>query len=94
MKYVFFRIFTENGTAYSPQDFTHLDETGQFNPGVGVGATVSFSIPISDDFVAENTESFYVQLVEVDSALKVTSPNQSTVFIQDNDGEYSKHDKT
>lgn len=82
-----FRIFTENGTAYSPRDFTHLDQIGGFNPGVGNGAKVSFSIVISDDVVVENTESFFVQLAEINSALQIVNPNRSTVFIQDNDGE-------
>ncbi|CAB3981091.1 tandem-95 repeat, partial [Paramuricea clavata] len=80
-----FRIFTENGTAYSPRDFTHLDQIGVFNPGVGNDAKVSFSIVISNDVVVENTESFFVQLAEINSALQIVNPNRSTVFIQDND---------
>ena len=91
--YIFLRIFTENGTAFSSRDFTHVNQIGQFNPGAGNGATVSFSIPISDDVVVENTESFYVQLAKVDSALQVVNPNRSTVLIQDNDGECSTRDK-
>ncbi len=63
-----------------------MDQIGTFNPGVGAGSTVSFSIPISDDVVVENTESFFVQLAQVDSVLQVVNPNRSTVFIQDNDG--------
>ena len=66
-----------------------MDQIGQFNPGAGNGATISFSISISDDIVVENTESFYVQLVELDSALQVINPNRSTVLIQDNDGKCS-----
>ena len=63
-----------------------MDQIGTFNPGVGAGSTVLFSIPISDDVVVENTESFFVQLAQVDSVLQVVNPNRSTVFIQDNDG--------
>jgi hypothetical protein len=65
-----------------------LNQIGKFDPGDGDGATVSFTIPISDDVVVENTESFYVQLVELNPALRVINPNRSTVFIQDNDGEF------
>ena len=36
--------------------------------------------------MVENTESFYVQLVELEPALQVINPNRSTVSIQDNDG--------
>lgn len=83
-----FRIFTENGTAYSPRDFTHLDRTGIFSPGASDGAKLAFSVVISDDEVVENTESFYVQLAEIDPALQVINPNRSTVLIQDNDGKW------
>ena len=81
------RIFTANGTAYSPRDFTHIDQTGSFSSGVGDGATVSFSIPINDDNVVENSETFHVQLAQIDPALLVVNPNRSNVLIQDNDGE-------
>ena len=63
-----------------------MDQIGTFNPGVGAGSKVSFSIPISNDVVVENTESFFAQLAQVDPALQVVNPNRSTVFIQDNDG--------
>ena len=63
-----------------------MDQTGVFNPGAENGAKLPFSVVISDDAVVENTESFYVQLVELEPALQVINPNRSTVFIQDNDG--------
>ncbi|XP_028399458.1 uncharacterized protein LOC114522881 [Dendronephthya gigantea] len=80
-----FSISTKNGSALSPRDFTHLEQVGRFSAGLGNGATLSISIDISDDVVVENTEDFYVQLAEIDSALQVANPNRSIVYIQDND---------
>ena len=81
-----FRVITENGTAFYPNDFAYLDSTFSFPEGSVNGATVKVNIDILEDLFVENNETFYLKLVEADNALQVTSPSRSEVTINDNDG--------
>ena len=50
-------------------------------------ASVSIPIDFADDIV-ENTETFTVILSSSDSGVTVTAPSDTTINVEDNDGEW------
>ena len=50
-------------------------------------ANVSIPIDFADDIV-ENTETFAVMLSSSDSGVNVTTPSDTTINVEDNDGEW------
>ncbi|MDZ8078187.1 MAG: DUF4347 domain-containing protein [Nostoc sp. DcaGUA01] len=71
---------TSNDTAIAGVDYTSATGTLTFNPGV---TTQTISVPILNDFVAESSERFFVNLTNPTNAS--IADNQATGTITDND---------
>ncbi|BAY79401.1 Na-Ca exchanger/integrin-beta4 (plasmid) [Nostoc linckia NIES-25] len=71
---------TSNNTAIAGVDYTPVIGTVTFNPGI---TTQTITVPILDNFVAESSESFFVNLTNPTNA--TISDNQANGNIADND---------
>ena len=77
-----FRLYTQDGTAVSGQDYTAFDRDVAFDQ---CRIRVAVSIPIANDLTVEDTETFVVRLEGTsETPIRVTlSPTESTVEIDD-----------
>ncbi|SDD06159.1 Calx-beta domain-containing protein [Pedobacter soli] len=76
---------TANGTALSGLDYTATSGTLTFPANSAAGTTLKVIIPIIDDHLIENSESFTVGLSNVTGADVAIGTNPATVTIADND---------
>ncbi|WP_167335410.1 Calx-beta domain-containing protein [Pedobacter kyungheensis] len=76
---------TANGTALSGLDYTATSGTLTFPANSAAGTTLKVIIPIIDDHLIENSESFTVGLSNVTGADVAIGTNPATVNIADND---------
>jgi uncharacterized repeat protein (TIGR01451 family) len=78
---------TADGTALSTTDYSSLSGTVSFPAGSVNGTTITITIPITDDFIPEATELFYVNLSNIVSggASASISDPQGVVTILDDD---------
>ena len=73
---------TGDGTATAGSDYTAASGTLTFGPGE---ASKSFTVPITNDSVHEDSESFQVALSNVTGGASMGSPSGATVTIADDD---------
>lgn len=74
---------TTDGTATAPADYTDLNGTLTFPPGVTVR---TFSIPIVNDMTDEPPETILLELAPLSGGLMVGRPMTATATILDDDG--------
>lgn len=74
---------TVNGTAIAGQDYTGSSGTVSF--GDGEGGSQSFDVPIRDDALSEDAETFQVQLGNPTGGVALGTPSRADVTIVDDE---------
>ena len=92
IQYIFIQITTYNYLFISQDglDYRKTKEQISFTNGQGIGSNVTISIPIMNDQIVENLESFFgaILLATVRERIYLV-PNKTEVLIIDNDSKYS-----
>ncbi|RYX78251.1 tandem-95 repeat protein, partial [bacterium] len=76
---------TANGTALAGSDYTSTSNTLNFPANSPAGASLTFTVPIIDDNIAETTETFTATLSGITGNTVVISNATATANIIDND---------
>ncbi|MGM9477963.1 Calx-beta domain-containing protein, partial [Pedobacter sp. GSP4] len=76
---------TSNGTATAVSDYTATNGTLNFPAGSLAGATLTFTVPITNDNVVEPSETFNATISNVTGNLVTIATSTATVTITDND---------
>lgn len=77
------RYESDDGTAEKEKDFTNTTGTLTFKEGE---SNKNFTINLKEDELGEETEMFYLKLVNPSSGYAIGSPDKITISIADNDG--------
>ncbi|SDD06044.1 Calx-beta domain-containing protein [Pedobacter soli] len=76
---------TANGTATAGSDYTATTGTLNFPANAAAGTTLTFTVPITDDNIAEANETFTATLSGITGGVVVISNATATATILDND---------
>ena len=86
-------MFSCTYTRTAGSDYTETVRTFQFAAGSGNGTSYCFPIPITDDGIAEISQSFYVLLTSLSTDVFTVADggDKTTVTIIDDEGQWGDY---